>query len=111
MTRKVTKNSRLKPKALGFKPRFEHDCDKCKFIGQLENFDIYTCGNRSIIARCSSEDSDYGSYNIGCMTQEYWVTLVCYSNKHVWNTFILVLIRELQKAGALSISISLGGAK
>jgi hypothetical protein len=49
------------------KPRFEHDCDKCLFIGQLRidektTADLYnSCdiGHESYIVRFSDEGADY----------------------------------------------------
>lgn len=46
------------------KPRFQHDCDACTFMGQHGIFDVYLCLSgggirRSIIARRSSRGDDY----------------------------------------------------
>jgi len=48
------------------KPRFQHDCDACTFMGQHGIFDVYLCLSgggisRSIIARRSSRGDDYAS--------------------------------------------------
>ena len=50
------------------KPLYEHDCEQCMFLGTFELKDLYVCPtNRSdkiistVIARCSSEGSDYSS--------------------------------------------------
>lgn len=47
-------------------PKFKHDCDKCEFLGTFEGHDLYVCLSKtramsSIIARRSSEGSDYMS--------------------------------------------------
>lgn len=41
-------------------PQFTHDCSACKFITTVGKMDVYTCRD-SIIARFSSEGSDYAS--------------------------------------------------
>jgi hypothetical protein len=46
------------------KPRYEHDCPKCTYLGSLQEFDIYTCpqgGNPTIVARFSGKGPDYFS--------------------------------------------------
>ena len=51
------------------KPRYEHDCEACQFIGQDGLFDMYVCakGNKApfsrttLIARFSDEGPDYAS--------------------------------------------------
>lgn len=51
------------------KPRYEHDCKTCEFFGQYENYDLWAHINKetmtleSVIARESSEPSDYASGN------------------------------------------------
>ena len=52
------------------KPRWEHDCDRCKYIATVwlegHTYDIWTCeygGHLNWIARCSDEESDYASYS------------------------------------------------
>lgn len=46
-------------------PQFEHDCDRCLFLGRYNNVDLYVCARSNIadtvIARHSSEGSDYTS--------------------------------------------------
>jgi len=53
-------------------PRYQHDCDKCEFLGTHKQFDLYACGNKdpkdedkievnTVIARYSSESGDYSS--------------------------------------------------
>lgn len=47
-------------------PRYAHDCPACRFLGRVAIYDLYVCrevdavGN-SLIARRSSEPSDYSS--------------------------------------------------
>jgi len=47
------------------KRRYEHDCDHCDFLGQYYDYDLYACVREckmdTIIARKSSELSDYSS--------------------------------------------------
>jgi len=44
-------------------PVFEHDCDKCVFLGHYEKHDLYYCGENigTVIARWSSNGPDYAS--------------------------------------------------
>jgi hypothetical protein len=49
-------------------PKFEHDCDSCKFLDHYMGCDLYLCDGRkgrapyrSLIARHSDEPSDYSS--------------------------------------------------
>jgi len=62
-------------------PRFNHDCDKCHYLGEdgplpgepkCNAVDLYICtiGHKdqryySLIRRYSSEDSEYGSLSVG----------------------------------------------
>jgi hypothetical protein len=48
------------------KPLFEHDCDKCHFLGTYKDHDLYCCDGlyRTHIARFSSEPSEYYSCSI-----------------------------------------------
>jgi hypothetical protein len=48
------------------KPKYQHDCDQCKFLGQFYGFDVYTCvgSDPSIIARFSSDGPDYYSTSV-----------------------------------------------
>ena len=57
-------------------PKYDHDCDGCKFLGHdSHERDWYACGPaaksgirfglRTLIARRSSEPSDYASVGIG----------------------------------------------
>lgn len=48
------------------KPKFVHDCDKCRFHGHYFGHDIYSCGHgskysHSLIARWGDEGSQYAS--------------------------------------------------
>jgi hypothetical protein len=47
------------------KPRYEHDCNACTFLGQYEDYDLYFClrgGNRpTVIYRYGDEGSQYSS--------------------------------------------------
>jgi hypothetical protein len=47
-------------------PRYTHDCDQCRFIGRLIQYDLWICHeddpvSNSLIARYSSEPSHYAS--------------------------------------------------
>jgi len=46
-------------------PRYVHDCDRCTYIGQTGEYDLYYCGGGSlggsVIARFSSEGHEYAS--------------------------------------------------
>src|SRR3990167_2809320 len=51
------------------KPKYQHDCDECVFLGTFQNeqdTDLYWCGEKkgilpTVIARFSDEGSDYAS--------------------------------------------------
>jgi len=46
------------------RPRYQHDCDACTFLGQRLNHDLYSCGTGervSLIARYSDDGPDYKS--------------------------------------------------
>lgn len=44
------------------KPRYEHDCTVCIYLGQHGTYDLYFCPNEpTIIARESSDGADYRS--------------------------------------------------
>ena len=46
------------------RPRYEHDCDDCVFLGQYEIYDLYFCpGEPTVIARTGPE----GEYQSGMM--------------------------------------------
>lgn len=45
-------------------PRYKHDCNRCVYLGHLQEFDLYACpqgGNPTIVARFSSKGGDYFS--------------------------------------------------
>lgn len=42
------------------KPKFEHNCEDCKFLGHFYAHDVYRCDG-SVIARYSDEPSEYSS--------------------------------------------------
>ena len=49
------------------KPQYAHDCENCEFLGQHTGHDLYYCGTAdhgSVIARYSSEPSEYISYPV-----------------------------------------------
>lgn len=53
-----------KLKVVEINPRYEHNCNHCKFLGQHEEYDLYYCpqgGNPTILARFSDKDQDYTS--------------------------------------------------
>ena len=46
------------------KPRWQHDCKWCEFIGTISGSDIYICpqaGNPTIVVRHSNKREDYFS--------------------------------------------------
>jgi len=48
------------------KPRFQHDCDNCIFIGHFHNHDVHICPHDSlvgsfVIARYGNDAPDYAS--------------------------------------------------
>lgn len=46
-------------------PQFKHDCERCEFLGQISNHDIYRCDQGTmmptIVVRYSDEGPDYFS--------------------------------------------------
>lgn len=45
-------------------PRYKHDCDKCVYLGQHENYDLYYCeqsGLPTVICRWGNNGCDYHS--------------------------------------------------
>ena len=43
-------------------PKFEHDCEDCKYLGSTGGPDFYICPeSQSLVRRFSDEPSDYGS--------------------------------------------------
>lgn len=44
------------------KPRYDHDCTACHFLGQYKKYDLYFCPKEpTVVARFSSTDQDYNS--------------------------------------------------
>lgn len=41
-------------------PQFQHDCPKCKLIGQMDGLDVYTCTD-TLVGRRSDDVADYFS--------------------------------------------------
>jgi hypothetical protein len=53
-------------------PRFKHDCSFCTFLGPFGSHDLYHCprhGSPTLVARHSSEGSDYSSFP-ACIVRE-----------------------------------------
>lgn len=44
-------------------PRYEHDCERCIYLGTHREFDLYICplGRQTVIARSSDKPGDYQS--------------------------------------------------
>jgi hypothetical protein len=46
-------------------PKYQHDCNACKFLGHYVGYDVYICpSNPSIIARFSDDGPDYVSMDL-----------------------------------------------
>lgn len=43
------------------KPKFQHDCETCTFLGHFYDHDVYMCGH-NIVARYSDEPSECSSW-------------------------------------------------
>jgi hypothetical protein len=43
------------------KPIFEHDCEKCIFLGHYEGYDLYFCKNEPTVIARYGENGDYMS--------------------------------------------------
>ena len=46
-------------------PRYNHDCDSCRFVGQSGNYDVWycvRCDGGTWLARYSDVCSEYASY-------------------------------------------------
>ena len=44
------------------RPRHEHDCKECQFLGSSQGVDWYFChADGSLVRRYSSEEQDYGA--------------------------------------------------
>lgn len=55
-------------------PRFTHDCDRCRFIGQHGDFDIYVCARPAdsvlgptLLARYGDDGPEYASMDASVM--------------------------------------------
>lgn len=45
-------------------PKYKHDCDRCRFLGHILGYDVYTCnfnGRASLVARYGDEPASYAS--------------------------------------------------
>jgi hypothetical protein len=42
---------------------YQHDCEHCRYYGSTKDLDFYIC-NTTVVARYSSEDSDYSSMDM-----------------------------------------------
>lgn len=104
MTRLVTIDSKLLY-SIEYKPRYTHYCNNCKFLGHLENFDIYIC-NATILYRYGYYDGEYGSRDISLFSPEYWTLFVTNERRNEWHIFLLVLIRELYLNKFLKVKIN-----
>lgn len=97
-------------------PKHEHDCDSCVFVGiaawhngdKLTGADLYVCAkgeslwqDNSVIARFSSEGSDYCSYPLSIA-----IRVACESNRSDFNTmYTRMAIRRAIREGILSDEI------
>ena len=44
------------------KPKFDHDCDNCQYVGNFKEYDLYFCNTTpTVIARYGNEGSEYAS--------------------------------------------------
>ena len=51
-------------KGVAMEARFQHDCSKCVFLGQYNEFDLYVCpggGHSTVIARFGDDGPEYQS--------------------------------------------------
>jgi len=49
------------------KPKFEHNCESCKFLGRHKKYDVYLCDSghqdmRTLLFRFGNKDSEYKSH-------------------------------------------------
>lgn len=49
-------------------PRFQHDCQSCRFIGNINGRDLWVCSNGEFSSRYGSNGAEYGS--LGGFTPE-----------------------------------------
>lgn len=54
------------------KPKFKHDCDKCKFLGHFLDHDVYICNEMrtSIIARFGDDPEENASTELKVLKQQ-----------------------------------------
>lgn len=45
------------------KPKYNHFCSNCKFLGHYNNLDVYYCLG-DVLARYGNDDPDYASCNL-----------------------------------------------
>lgn len=45
------------------KPKFKHDCQKCTFLGHIDNYDHYICGD-IFVSRYGNENHEYTSLTV-----------------------------------------------
>jgi hypothetical protein len=52
--------------------RFNHDCDQCRYLGQIDKYDLYVCksgaGEASVIFRYGDDGPNYASTAIFAST-------------------------------------------
>jgi len=59
-------------KGINLPARFEHDCDRCEFLGQYREYDLYFCPSEpTIICRFSSHGHEYKSGLVFALTVDY----------------------------------------
>lgn len=51
------------------KPLHTHDCDACKYLGTVDDYDLYWCPQRglgipTLVARYGSDGPDYTTWNV-----------------------------------------------
>ena len=109
MTRSITINSRLLS-SVSHKPRYEHDCNKCFYLGWLEEFDIYICGE-TILYRYGNERHEYGSREVSLMQSIYWTVGNLHNDGVQWNEFVFVLLRELIENKVLKMNIKIARSR
>ena len=46
------------------KPRYQHDCDNCRYLGEYNEYDLYYCpqgGYPTVLARYGNQGEEYTS--------------------------------------------------
>ena len=60
------------------KPKFQHDCERCTFLGYFYGYDVYKCDTR-IVARCGADSSEVYSQLMQSIVDNFetetWATL------------------------------------